>query len=137
MRTLVDASVWIAYFGGGRSHAVDWLDTSLGRAPIVVTDLTFAQVLPGLADDSEHEAARAALLKFPVIATGGTDLAIRAAGHLRALGAAGVPAPPLPHALVATACLAQGLRLLHQDPAYEPFATHLGLAIQPLVVELW
>jgi predicted nucleic acid-binding protein len=137
MRTLVDASVWIAYFGGGRSHRVDWLDASLGRANLVVADLTLAQVLPGLADDGEHAAARAALLKFPVVATGGPDLALQAAAHLRALRAAGVPAPPLPQALVATACLAQGMRLLHQDPAYEPFETHLGLATPGLVVEMW
>ena len=137
MRTLVDASVWIPYFTGRRSPRTDWLDATLGRAALLVADLTLLEVLRGLPDDADREQARAALLKFPVIPTGGHDAALKAAAHLRALTAAGAPQPPLPQALIATACLAHDLHLLHDDPAYEPFEKHLGLKTPGTVVEMW
>ncbi|HEX5757831.1 MAG TPA: PIN domain-containing protein [Thermoanaerobaculia bacterium] len=137
MRTLVDASVWTAYFNGARSPLVDWLDASLGRAALVVADLTLVEVLRGIADEAEQERARAALLKFSIVETAGRDLALQAADYLRALRTAAALEPPLPQALIATACLAGGLQLLHQDPAYEPFEQHLGLATPGAVVEVW
>lgn len=137
MRTLVDASVWIPYFTGRRSPRADWLDATLGRAALLVADLTLLEVLRGLPDDAERAKAREALFKFPVISTGGPDLALKAAAHLRALTAAGAPQPPLPQALIATACLANDYHLLHEDPAYEPFEKHLGLKAPGLVVEVW
>ena len=137
MKTLVDASVWIPYFTGRRSPRADWLDATLGRAALLVADLTLLQVLRGLPDDAEREKARVALFKFPVISTGGHDLALKAAANLRALTAAGAPQPPLPQTLIATACLAHGYHLLHEDPAYEPFEQHLGLKAPGTVVEVW
>ena len=137
MQTLVDASVWIPYFTGRRSPRADWLDATLGRAALLVADLTLLEVLRGLADDTEREQARAALFKFPVLSTAGPDLALKAAAHLRALTAAGAPQPPLPQALIATACLAHGIHLLHEDPAYAPFEKHLGLEAPGTVVEMW
>ncbi len=135
MQTLVDASVWIPYFAGPRSPRTEWLDAALGRAFLAVADLTLVEVLRGMLEPADREAARGALLKFPVVGTGGQELALRAAAHLAELRAAGVAEPPLPQALVATACLAQGMRLLHQDPAYEVFEGRFGLEVPGYVVE--
>lgn len=135
MRTLVDASVWVPYLSGPRSARTEWLDAALGRSFLVVADLTLIEVLSGLAEPEDQEAARSALLKFPVVETGGVDLALRAAGYLRELRTAGLAEPPLQQVMVASACLAQGMRLLHQDPAYQVFEERFGLEVPGYVVE--
>jgi predicted nucleic acid-binding protein len=42
---LVDSSVWIDYFNGTQTSQTDWLDLSLGSAPIIVGDLILTEVL--------------------------------------------------------------------------------------------
>lgn len=132
MQVLVDTSVWTAYFDGRATPRTEWLDRALGREPLVTADLVVGEVLRGLAGEKEHEEARRALLRFRVYSLGGIELTLRCAGYQRRLRAAGAPVPGQVDCLIATFCLETGVALLHDDPAFEPFERHLGLAVAGL-----
>jgi predicted nucleic acid-binding protein len=93
----------------------------------MTADLVLAEVLRGFADEREREIAQDALLRFPVYALGGTDLALKAARNGRVLVAKGLPPPDVVLCLLGTFCAEHHFVLLHDDPGFEPFEKHLGL----------
>ena len=74
MQILVDSSVWIDYFRGVPTPQTDFLDGLLGRSPLVVSDVTLAEVLQGIPDELHRKQAEAALLKFWLVEIGGVPL---------------------------------------------------------------
>ena len=50
---LVDSSVWIDYFNGNKTAQTDWLDSSLGNTPIIISDLILTEVLQGFQRDKD------------------------------------------------------------------------------------
>ena len=129
MAILVDSSVWIGFFNGASSPKVDHLDRLLGKASLVVGDLVVAEVLQGFREDRDHEAAKEALLRFPVLAMGGLDLALASAANYRRLRRKGITIRKTIDCWIATFCLRENLELLHEDRDFDPFATHLGLRV--------
>lgn len=127
MRILVDSTVWIDYFNGTPAPQTDALDRALGRAPIVVGDLIVAEVLQGFRHDQDWQAARDALLRFPVLHLGGLPLALRSTQNYRALRARGITIRKTIDCLIATFCIEEGVALLHNDRDFEPFVRFLGL----------
>lgn len=128
MQTLVDASVWIDYFTGVPSPATDYLDGLLGTAPLMVADLTIAEVLHGIPDERHRRLAEEALLKFWTVEIGGLRTALKSAVNFQTLRARGIPVRTT-ECLIATFCLENGFALLHSAPHYDPFERHLGLAV--------
>lgn len=55
---LVDSSVWIDYFNGKKMRQTSWLDTSLGKIPVVMGDLILTEVLQGFKNDKEFGIAK-------------------------------------------------------------------------------
>lgn len=129
MDLLVDSSVWIDYFNGGRTPETDLLDRSLGRRPIVVGDLILAEVLQGFRRERDYRAARQALLRFPILELCGTEIALASAENYRRLRERGVTVRRTIDCLIASACLRRGLALLHADRDFDPFERHLGLLV--------
>ena len=127
MQTVVDSSVWLAYFTGVASPETDLLDSLIAGAPLVVGDLIVAEVLRALPDESHRKQAEAALLKFWLAEMGGFDVAIRSAVNTHTLRGRGYEPGPL-ETLVATFCIERGYSLLHASEAYEPFEK-LGLKV--------
>jgi predicted nucleic acid-binding protein len=126
---LVDSSVWIDFFRNRPTPQAEWLDKNLGIEGLVVGDLILAEVLQGFKDDKGFNEARRLLGRLEDVILGGTDLAVEAARNYRRLRVLGVTVRGTVDVLIATRCLADGLRLLHSDRDFDPFERHLGLRV--------
>ena len=124
---LVDSSVWIDYFRGTPTPQAEMLDSLLGSEPVATGDLILAEVLQGFRSDRDFNQARKLLTSLMVIDLGGKDIAIQAAKNFRALRAKGVTVRKTIDAVIATRCIASGLKLLYSDRDFDPFVRHLGL----------
>jgi len=82
---LVDSSVWIDYFNGHKTGQTDWLDSALGKIPIIMGDLVLTEVLQGFQDEKELKIARDLLLSIPFMPMLGQQLAIESAINYRVL----------------------------------------------------
>ena len=126
---LVDSSVWIDFFRNKPTPQAEWLDRNLGIEGLVVGDLILAEVLQGFKDDKGFNEAKRLLGQLEQVNIGGADLAVEAARNYRRLRAAGLTVRGTVDVLIATRCLADGLRLLHSDRDFDAFEQHLGLRV--------
>jgi predicted nucleic acid-binding protein len=126
---LVDSSVWIDFFRNKPTLQADWLDRHLGVEGLVVGDLILAEVLQGFKDDKGFNEARRVLGHLEQIVVGGTELAVESARNYRRLRSLGVTVRGTVDVLIATRCLAEGFRLLHNDRDFDPIEQHLGLHV--------
>lgn len=126
---LVDSSVWIDFFRNKPTLQAEWLDRNLGVEGLVVGDLILAEVLQGFKDDKGFNEARRLLGQLEQLDIGGGALAITAARNYRRLRSIGVTVRGMVDVLIATRCIADGLRLLHSDSDFDAFEMHLGLRV--------
>lgn len=126
---LVDSSVWIDFFRNKPTLQAEWLDRNLGIEGLVVGDLILAEVLQGFQGDRGFNEAKRLLGQLEQLDIVGADLAIEAARNYRKLRAAGVTVRGTVDVLIATRCIADGLRLLHSDRDFEAFEQRLGLRV--------
>ncbi|NWG29903.1 MAG: PIN domain nuclease [Rhodocyclaceae bacterium] len=128
---LVDASVWIDFFNGRDTPAVDRLCDLLadGAAPLEMADLTLFEVLRGFRHPEDFLAAKRALAALPVVAIGGADNALAAAEHYRALRSLGITIRSPIDVLLASFCIEHGYALLHSDADFDVLETHRGLRV--------
>lgn len=126
---LVDSSVWIAFFNGARSEAVERLADLLadGSAPLGMPDLVLFEVLRGFRHEQDFQAARRTLAALPVVEIGGEDDVLQAAGHYRALRAAGVTIASPIDVLLASYCIEHDHALLHADRDFDALERLRGL----------
>jgi predicted nucleic acid-binding protein len=126
---IVDSSVWIDYFGGKVTPQTDLLHAALGWQTIALGDIILCEVLQGFHRQQDFDAARQALLQFPVYSIGGTDIAIKSAESYRALRRQGITVRKTIDCLIASFVIDRGFTLLHSDRDFDPFETHLGLRV--------
>jgi len=126
---IVDSSVWIDYFGGTDTAQTDLLDTALGKREIGLGDIILCEVLQGYRNERDFETAREALLRFPIFAIGGTEIAIKSAENFRVLRRQGITIRKTMDCLIATFVIERGFSLLHSDHVFDAFETHLGLDV--------
>ncbi len=87
---LVDSSVWIDYFNGNQTFQADWLDSSLGNTPVIMSDIILTEVLQGFQSDRDFKIARDLLLDLPFMSMCGQELALESATDYRLLRRKGV-----------------------------------------------
>jgi len=126
---LVDSSVWIDFFRNQPTAQAEWLDRNLGVESFVVGDLILAEVLRGFKDERGFNEARRLLGQLTQVALCGEEIAIEAAKNFRKLRAHGVTVRGTIDLIIATRCLADGFRLLHNDRDFEGFQERLGLQV--------
>jgi len=126
---IVDSSVWIDYFGGKATPQTDILHAALGRRAIGLAGIILCEVLQGYRHQQDFEAARDALLQFPIFAVGGTEMAIRSAENFQSLRRQGITVCKTLDCLIATFVIARGFSLLHSDRDFDPFELHLGMDV--------
>ncbi len=127
--TLADSSVWIDYFGGRNNFATELLHELLGTDELLVGDLILAEVLQGFRSDLEFRRVRDRFAAFQIHSMVGPGIAIKAAHNYRVLRARGATVRSTVDALIATFCIVNGHRLLHNDRDFDPFEQHLGLLV--------
>ena len=125
--TIVDSSVWVDYFRGRETPETAWLDRNAQAQPFGLTDLILCEVLQGVRDESTLPKLQQDLLALHVFDTGAA-LAIAAARNYRILRARGRTVKTI-DCLIATFCIVNGHRLLHNDRDYDVFEKELGLAV--------
>ena len=126
---IVDSSVWIDYFGGRVTPQTELLHEALGWQALGLGDIILCEVLHGYRRQEDYDAARRALLQFPVYTIGGTEIALRSAENYRALRRQGITIRKTIDCLIATFVIERGLALLHSDRGFDPFEEHLGLRV--------
>lgn len=128
---LVDASVWIGFFNGHDSPAVDRLADLLGdgAAPLAMADLVLFEVLRGFRHQQDFVAARQTLAALPVLEIGGEDNAIAAAGHYRLLRSNGYTVRSPVDVMLGSYCIEQGHALLHADRDFDALEALCGLKV--------
>jgi predicted nucleic acid-binding protein len=126
---LVDAGVWIDYFGGVKTWQTDWLDREAGTIAIGVTDLALCELLQGVRSDKEYSSLLRDMANIDVFDTGGKTLAIATAENYRFLRKRGITVRKTIDCIQATFCIAEGFSLLHRDRDFDGFERLLGLKV--------
>lgn len=126
---LVDSSVWIDFFRNQPTPQAEWLDRHLSVEGLVVGDLILAEVLRGFRDERGFNETRRMLGRLEQVSLCGPDLAVEAARNFRKLRSHGITVRGTVDVIIATRCLADGLRLLHSDRDFDGFQEHLGLRV--------
>jgi predicted nucleic acid-binding protein len=124
--TLVDTSVWIDLFRGAVTPQVARLKQLLGREELLIGDLILAEILQGIADESEAVRIERALEPYEVASLVGASLARRSAMYYRQLRRKGITVRKTIDCLIATWCVEHHVALLHADRDFAPFIA-LGL----------
>jgi predicted nucleic acid-binding protein len=126
---VVDASVWIDFFNGRPTTEADALNELLGARPVIVGDLTLAEVLCGFRADSDFRKARSILESCEFRPMLGKAVALEAAGNYRLLRRRGITVRKTIDILIGTFCIVNGLSLLHADRDFDALEEHLGLVV--------
>jgi predicted nucleic acid-binding protein len=126
---IVDTSVWVDFLNAVTNPESEWLDLHLDRERIGLTTLVLTEVLQGLRNDREAVVVQAELLKFEIVDVVDSALAAEAAHNYRRLRQTGCTIRKTIDILTATYCIRDQHTLLHRDRDFDPFETHLGLAV--------
>ena len=126
---LVDSSVWIDYFKGAATPQTEKLDQLLGREPLATGDLILTEVLQGFTRDRDFDTATRMMTSLTIVELGGREIAIQAARNFRTLRNLGVTIRKTIDTVIATRCIENGFRLLHNDRDFDPLVRHLGLLV--------
>lgn len=127
---VVDTSVWVAHFRNETANPkVAQLRALADPNDIVIGDLILLECLQGARDEAHAARIEAPLRAFRVEAMLDATLAVEAARHYRTLRARGVTPRKTIDVIIASFCIRNGYRLLHQDRDFEPMAGHLGLLV--------
>jgi len=126
---LVDTSVWIDYYTRKPSPQAAWLDAWVGRADIGLIDLSLAEFLQGVREESRASIYLRSLREFDILDTGGQELAIASAKNYRSLRRRGITIRSTIDCFTATYCISRGHSLLHTDRNFGAFEEHLGLQV--------
>ena len=126
---VVDSSVWIDYFNGVDSSAVERLDALLGAEPVAVGDLILTEVLQGFRNEAHYKTAKELMLSLTIFDMLGQEMAVKSADNYRALRAKGVTVRRTVDVIIATYCIEHELPLLFEDKDFLPFVQNLGLRV--------
>lgn len=123
---LVDSSVWIDLLRKRPTRETELMKRLSVDEGLAVADVCLFEVLQGARPGAEFAKTHEMLREFHIIAVGGESIAVAAAQNAQVLRSRGFQATAI-DCLLATYCIANGLRLLTADKDFNAFATHLGL----------
>lgn len=128
---VVDSSVWISQLRGQVTQAALQLRAIVEDADdqVLIGDLILLEVLQGARDEAHAARIERNLRRYPVATMLNEALAVRAARNYRLLRGRGITVRKSIDMVIATFCMAEGHRLLHDDRDFDPIATHLGLRV--------
>lgn len=126
---VVDSSAWIGLLRGDRSPPVERLRELDETQNVLVGDIVLLEILRGARSDQQALAIETRLRRFAVARMLSPALAREGAAHYRDLRAHGITIRKTPDLIIATYCIANRHRLLHQDRDFEPFVARCGLLL--------
>ena len=126
---VVDSSAWIGLLRGDRSPQVDRLRGLEDTQNVLVGDIVLLEILRGTRSDQQAHAIETKLRRFAIARMLSPARAREGAAHYRDLRARGITIRKTPDLIIATYCIANRHRLLHQDRDFEPFVAYCGLLL--------
>ena len=123
----VDSSVWIDYINEDETPQTVVLDSIFGFERVVVGDLVVAEVLQGCNDPKVFNSTVQLFRRSDFVIVAGYQVAVHAARNYVFLRSKGFTIRKTIDALIATRCILNGYKLLHNDRDFVPFEAHLGL----------
>lgn len=124
---MVDSSVWISYLNAKSTQETEFLESILGKSPIVMPDLVYSEILQGYREDFVFQETKKFLNEFPFAILGSKELALSSAENYRFLRKKGVTIRKTIDCYIASYCISKDIPLLHSDRDFDPFVEHLGL----------
>lgn len=124
---LTDTSVWIDYFNGVSSWQTDQLDHALAEETVLMGDIILAEILQGFDRESDYTIAKEALDPLECVNLGGKEIAIKTAVNFRFLRSKGITIRKTVDMIIASWCIENGVRLLHNDTDFDQIAKQLPL----------
>lgn len=126
---IVDTGVWIDAFRGKVNPATVWLDANLEVSRIGILDLSICEILQGSLSEGEFSTTAHYLAAFENFSPHGFKFAADAAYHYFLLRRRGITVRSMVDCMIATFCIQNGHKLLHNDRDFDPFEEHLGLKV--------
>lgn len=124
---LVDSSVWISYLNAKSTQETEFLESILGKSPIVLPDLVYSEILQGYRDDIVFQETKSFLDEFPFAIIGSKELSLASAQNYRFLRKKGITIRKTIDCYIASYCISKDIPLLHSDRHFDPFVEYLGL----------
>ena len=123
---VVDTSVWIDFLRRARTRQTETLVANMRPVDMMIGEPILLEVLQGARDDQHAAALEGDLRLFLVEGMLDTNVAVRAAANYRTLRTKGITVRKTIDVVIATYCIENGHRLLHDDRDFEHFRP-LGL----------
>lgn len=123
----VDSSVWIDYLRDLETIQTKKLDSILGNERVVIGDLVIAEVLQGCNSSKVFNDTVQLFRRSDFVIVGGYEVVVEAARNYIVLRSKGVTIRKTIDTLIATRCIINGYKLLHNDRDFIPFEKYLGL----------
>jgi predicted nucleic acid-binding protein len=124
---VVDSSVLVDLLAQRDVPHVARLKGLIERERLLLGDIVLCEVLRGARSEGEAVRMRERLAEFMPVEMVGEQVATRAAMHYRALRREGITVRSMADTLIATFCIINRHRLLHNDRDFAPMVRHLGL----------
>jgi predicted nucleic acid-binding protein len=101
----------------------------LGKVEVVLGDLIAVEILQGLREGSQLRLVEATLRAFRVVPLCGSEIAPKAAANYRTLRRRGITVRGTIDVIIATWCIENGARLLHNDRDFAAMEVALALPV--------
>jgi len=126
---LADTSIWIDFFRGIDSRETDLLNSLLDEERIATGDLIIAELMQGFTTKSQISAATKIIQHLEYFDLVGRDISFKATENYRLLRKKGITIRKTIDTIIATFCIENKIKLLHNDRDYDPFGKYLGLIV--------
>ena len=127
--TLVDMTVWIDIFSGRNTAQVAMLESLIEKKEdICLCGVILTEVLQGIRNDKEYKKTKSVLsdlIFFPMT----YDTFLLAANIYRTLRVKGVTIRNSVDCMIASVCVENNVRLLHNDRDFDRIAEHFDLRV--------
>jgi predicted nucleic acid-binding protein len=122
--TVVDASVWIDFFRGATTTAVERFVALVEHdAGIAITDVILTEILQGLRSEADARRVEYRLTPFEILRLDDLDDFRRAAALYRGARRKGITIRRALDCLIASVCIREDVALLHADADFDQLAS--------------
>jgi hypothetical protein len=119
----VDTSVWIDFFRGATTPAVERFVTLIDDARIAITDVILTEILHGLRSEADVRRVERRMAPFEVLRLEELDDYRRAASLSRGARRKGITIRRTLDCLIASVCIREDVALLHADADVDRLAS--------------
>jgi predicted nucleic acid-binding protein len=127
---VVDTSVWIDFFRGATTPAVErFIALVDDDAGIAITDVILTEILQGLRSEADVRRVEQRLAPFEILRLDELDDFRRAAALYRAARRKGITIRRTLDCLIASACIREDVALLHTDADFDRLASCSALRL--------